>query len=445
MKKFSYCSIITLLALMLAGLGFLSTPASANHQKQFPTIRPVIFIHGGGGSAAQFETQAMRFTSNGYPANYIATYEWDTRNGLNIPNFEPIFQEIDELIDTLREETGADKVELTGHSMGGGITFRYLASSPERAQKVAHYVTFEGAVGATKTFDVPMMCIWGENYKTINYPGAINVYNYGQTHTQTAVSAETFVAMYKFFNGEDPVTTEIVPQPRGQIRLSGRALIYRQNAPVVGSTVEIYKLNGDTGFRIQKKPEAIYPIGEDGNWGPFKAKSGEYYEFVIVREGENQNHHFYYQPFIRSDYLIRLITSTEPDGGSTAFMDRSDRHANLVVTKGEEFLGAQSLNDVLMINGISVVTPTTVPGTGAPSNMINALYIYDKGADGISNIVLSPGLIDLYIPGAYPPDATISVELMARDSGGKLQVLNVPNWASSYTRRITVQFNTYVQ
>jgi pimeloyl-ACP methyl ester carboxylesterase len=445
MKKLAHCSMITLLVLMFIGLCFLSTPASANHEMQFPTIRPIIFIHGGGGSAAQFEAQAQRFTSNGYPENYIATYEWDTRNGLNIPDFEPIFKDIDKLIDALRQETGADKVELTGHSMGGGVTFRYLASSPERANKVAHYVTFEGAVGAVKTFDVPMMCIWGENYKTINYPGAINVINYGQTHTQSAVSAETFLAMYRFFNGVDPVTANIVAEPRGQIRLSGRALIYRQNAPVVGSTVEIYKVDGYTGFRFQKKPEEIYPIDETGNWGPFKAKGGEYYEFVIVREGENQNHHFYYEPFIRSDHFIRLITSTEPDGGSTAFMERSDHHTNLVVTKGEEFLGAQSLNDVLLIDGVNVVTPVTVPGTGAPVNMINALYIYDKGTDGISNIVISPGLIDLYIPGAYPPNATINVALQARDGGGKWQVLNVPNWASSYTRRITVQFKTYVQ
>ncbi len=436
-------SLGMLLFIILIGL-CLPISATANHELQYPAVRPVIFIHGGGGSAAQFEAQTQRFTSNGYPENYIAAYEWDTRNGLNIPDFEPIFQEIDDLIDGLREETGADKVELTGHSMGGGITFRYLASSPERANRVAHYVTFEGAVGAVKTFDVPMMCIWGENYKTMNYPGAINVINYGQTHTQTAVSAETFLAMYRFFNGVDPATTDILPEPRGQIRVSGRAIIYRQNTGVAGATLEIYKVDGLTGFRLQKKPEASYLLGEDGSWGSFKAKSDEYYEFVIVRGG-NQNHHFYYEPFVRSDHFIRLNTSTEPDGGSTAFMERSDHHTNLVVTKGEEFLGAQTLNDVVLINGVNIVTPVTVPGTGKPQDMINALYIYDRGTDGISNIVISPGLIDLFIPGAYPPNATINVALQARDAEGQWQVLNVPNWASSYTRRITVQFKTYVQ
>jgi len=39
---------------------------------------PVIFVHGGAGSAAQFESQAMRFTSNGYPAECIMAFEYDS-------------------------------------------------------------------------------------------------------------------------------------------------------------------------------------------------------------------------------------------------------------------------------------------------------------------------------------------------------------------------------
>ncbi len=38
MKKLSHCSFITLLVLMVIGLGFLSTPASAHYEMQFPAI-----------------------------------------------------------------------------------------------------------------------------------------------------------------------------------------------------------------------------------------------------------------------------------------------------------------------------------------------------------------------------------------------------------------------
>ena len=41
--------------------------AEAKPNKGDPPV-PVIFVHGNSGSAQQFETNAMRFTSNGYPA-----------------------------------------------------------------------------------------------------------------------------------------------------------------------------------------------------------------------------------------------------------------------------------------------------------------------------------------------------------------------------------------
>jgi uncharacterized alpha/beta hydrolase family protein len=45
----------TLLVIILNAI-FFTILATANQEMQFPDIRPVIFIHGGGGSAAQFET-----------------------------------------------------------------------------------------------------------------------------------------------------------------------------------------------------------------------------------------------------------------------------------------------------------------------------------------------------------------------------------------------------
>ena len=41
-------------------------------------LRPIIFVHSLGGPGGQFETQALRFTSNGYPAEYIKVFEYDT-------------------------------------------------------------------------------------------------------------------------------------------------------------------------------------------------------------------------------------------------------------------------------------------------------------------------------------------------------------------------------
>lgn len=114
------------------------------------------------------------------------------------------------------------------------------------------------------------------------------------------------------------------------MELAGRAVLFPQNMGVANSTLEIYKVNGDTGLRIHKKPEAIYAIDEGGNWGPFKARAGEYYEFVIVRPG--LNHHFYYESFIRDDYIVRLNTSPI-GGGIGALLDKSDHQSNLVLIR----------------------------------------------------------------------------------------------------------------
>ena len=40
--------------------------------------RPVVFVHGGFGSGAQFETQALRLAGNGYPIDRIAVHEYDS-------------------------------------------------------------------------------------------------------------------------------------------------------------------------------------------------------------------------------------------------------------------------------------------------------------------------------------------------------------------------------
>ena len=37
-------------------------------------ILPIIFVHGTAGSASQYQTQAMRFASNGYPEDLVVAY-----------------------------------------------------------------------------------------------------------------------------------------------------------------------------------------------------------------------------------------------------------------------------------------------------------------------------------------------------------------------------------
>ena len=75
MKRLAYYSIITVMVLTVIGIGFSTTSADAFGHKHFlKNIRPMVFVHGYTGSAQQFEWQAMRFASNGYPQKYLNVF-----------------------------------------------------------------------------------------------------------------------------------------------------------------------------------------------------------------------------------------------------------------------------------------------------------------------------------------------------------------------------------
>ena len=199
-------------------------------------LRPIVFVHGGSGSGAQFESQAMRYASNGYPPSHVRVHEYDSLFSINTQ--AEVIARLDVLIDELLAETGADKVDLLGHSLGTAVSQGYL-SSPERAAKIAHYVNIDGAQAAAPPGGVPTLAIWGAGSPTRQIVGAENVYFPNQTHVQVATSAESFAAQYEFFNDAPPATTDILPEVR--VQLGGRAVIFPQNVGVDNATLQILR------------------------------------------------------------------------------------------------------------------------------------------------------------------------------------------------------------
>ncbi|MGO8989255.1 MAG: alpha/beta hydrolase [bacterium] len=406
----------------------------------------MVFVHGYTGSAAQYEWQAMRFASNGYPQNYLNAFEYDSVRYTTDPTYPAqVYAGIDQLIATLLQQTGADKVELLGHSLGTFVSMAYLNSSAARAATVAHYVNLDGGTATSPPGGVPTLAIWGGfglcvplyGLAVCTITGADNEVCPQCPHNETCTSPVSFAYMYKFFTGHDPVSTDVLPEPSGHIYLAGRAVLYPQNVGVAGATVQIYELNGETGARNYNNPVATYPIDDTGNFGPFKAEAGEHYELNIARPGEN--HHFYIEPRIRSDYFVRLNTS--PIGqGLGDLMTKNPDQTNLIITKNREWLGDQSdgFDDVLAINGINIVNAINAP----QPHMIVAYFVYDLGSDHITNLtrpmtdfpsMLWPAAflsaVDVYLRGATPPDATIPIVEIPRGDCGSMHRINVPNWA----------------
>ena len=406
------------------------------------SIHPMVFVHGGSGSGAQFDSQKMRFTENGYPDGYVRVFEYDSSFSVESP--ADVQARLDSFISQVKQETGRSQVDLLGHSLGTAVSQTYLNSSPAHAANIAHYVNIDGAQAASPPGGVPTLAIWaGRGTPGRSIGGATNVTVPNQTHVQSATSAESFAEMFRFFTGQAPKTTDILPE-HGKITIAGRAVLFPQNVGVpAGTTLTIWRVKNSTGERIAH-PVATPALASDGSWGPVRVKRGKRYEFVLEQQG--QFHHFFYEPFRRSDHLIRLLTNV-PGTSFDLILSRSANHVDLIMVRYKELWGDQgSENDVLTVNGTNVINAATSP----ISHRTNAMFAFDQGSDGQSN-VSAPipvffGLpfvsaVDLFVPAASPPTGTVRVDLTSRGSGPTREV-SFPNYPSS-NNTVTVQFNDF--
>ena len=418
---------LSTVVIVLAALAMLPAPAAASHQEN----RPVIFVHGSAGSALQFETQAKRLASNGYPAESIEAHDYDSTFATT--TLDQVWAGLDARVTRLLAQTGADRVDMLGHSLGTFVMQGYLSSSPERAARVAHYVNLDGRPAAAPPGGVPTLAVWGEGDPARTIAGATNVSFPDQSHTQVVTSDETFVEIYRFFTGREPRTTAILPGPT---LLSGRAVLFPTNVGVTGARLDVYEVGTLTGIRLRRV--AAFELAGDGSFGPFRAKPWARYEFAIVRP-DGATHHTYYQPFRRTDRLIRLLTSL-PGQGVGALMETSDHHTNLIVNRNKEWWGGE---DALWINGTDVVTAAIAPR----SKRVIGIFVYDRSVDRVSDlsapipaIFAQPFLtgVDLFVPAAPAHLGLVFVVTRARDGDGRIDWLTVPNWPST-DHRSTLQ------
>ena len=447
----------TLVCIAAVLASFAMPAAAARPGGDEPVLLPIVFVHGQTGSAQQFETQAMRFTSNGYPQDLLYAFEYDTSQPTN-----PL-DDLDAYVDGVLAETGAEQVYAIGHSRGTSVWTSYLAGEGgvDGSAKVAKYVNIDGRSPEELPGGVPTIGIWGE-WNTagsgFNRRGDMNAqigpdpednfYFGSKSHTEVATSAEAFAVMFEFLTGRPPATTDIVPEPPGRVTIAGRAVLFPENLGYAGSTVQVWRVDPDTGHRIGSQPRASFAIDERGEWGPVPVNSRWHLELTIVRPGEG-THHFYSEPFLRSDHFVRLNTAL-PDGPLDVITPDSEETTNLVVLRMREWWGDQGAgSDRLLVDGTDIVLPTTSPRAGV--NL--AVFVQDDGLDGVTDLgkgELSPfnllsflTAVDVAIPASPGGSGTIAVTEVPRD-GSDPAVINVPNWPSS-TDNVSVQFRDFSQ
>lgn len=428
-----------------------------------PERLPIVFVHGQSGSAQQFETQAMRFTSNGYPQRLLYAFEYDTSQSTN-----PL-ADLDAFLDAVLAETGADQVNAIGHSRGTSVWTSYLDDPAfDGPAKVARYVNIDGRSPATLPGGVPTIGIWGE-WNTagsgFNRRGDTDAqigpdpdanFHFGdKSHTEVATSPEAFAVMYEFFTGRPPLTTDVLPEPPGRVTIAGRAVIFPENLGFDGAVVELWRVDPATGHRIGSRPRTTFDIDASGDFGPVRVNGARHYELAVRRPPTaavpfETVHHFYFEPFSRSDHFVRL-NSSRAGLGIEAFLPSSDDATGFVVVRQREFWGDQGAgSDQLLVNGLNVVLPNTSPR----SDVNLAVFVYDEGPfpftppDGVTDLgkgelfpfpmITFLTAVDVAIAASPDGSGTVSVVEVPRGSGDA-SVVNVPNWPGS-TDRISIQF-----
>ena len=401
--------------------------------------RPVLIVHGFESAGSNFASQAMRFESNGYPHGWVEEIDYDSTAA--VANHEEVDKQIDEAITALKQRTGKSQVDLIGHSEGTSVSYSYLTEGEKAAERKANVAAYVNMDGQAKNPGVRTLALWaGRGAPGRSMEGATNVTIPNQTHVQSSTSPESFVQVYKFFRNRLP-KHDIVAQKR--IQLAGKALEFPQNSGLAGDTVEIWPLDSN-GARTTTTPLASFLITDPstggGAWGPVAAKSGERYEFALVKPGKTL--HIYMEPFPRSDYAIRLLGSQPLEN----YTGKQPKSSGAVMIRYKEYWGNEpGQNDELLIDGLNICTPALCP----VSKLVNAYFAFNW--EGKEETTLNPDPVtgalpfiqgaQVYIPASSPPNAIVKYQLNSRGGGG-LRTLNIPNWEGT-TDQVTIYWDDF--
>ncbi|MDX8046857.1 alpha/beta fold hydrolase [Gracilibacillus sp. S3-1-1] len=176
----------SLLGIIILALLFFGIPiTSAAQESDIDFDKPVVLVHGIGGSSTNFYSIERKLRSVGYSRSDLFAINFTDRSGNNYRNSRQLRDYIDDVL----RRTGADQVNIIAHSMGGSNTLRYLTQLGG-VSKVDKVITLGGAnrLGATSVpSGVDFTSIYSSSDLIVStslsrISGANNIHVYGVSH-----------------------------------------------------------------------------------------------------------------------------------------------------------------------------------------------------------------------------------------------------------------------
>jgi hypothetical protein len=340
-------------------------------------LTPVVFIHGFLASGDTWAGQIQRFIKAGYCADRLFVFDWNSVSG----NGKKTDSLLSTFIDNVLSHTGANQIDLVGHSAGGGLGRGFLIDSGN-AKKIAHYIH----LGSRKwSYEFS----WFKNNRCLNIysasdkvigagagdvAGAVNLDLKDKDHYEVATSEETFEAMYKFLQ-KDSLPAKTKTKATG-IQISGRAVLLGDNVPVLNGLINVFKLHPKSGKRLSAAPVAILSVNTKGYWGAFAASKKTYYEFELMTDEKSQPAiSYFFEPFTQSNRYVYLRGF--PKGNMIGRMlgnlpAKDDQSAIVIYSASKAMIAGR---DSVSVNGIPVSSAALTPA----SKTIISSFIFDDG------------------------------------------------------------------
>jgi pimeloyl-ACP methyl ester carboxylesterase len=380
-------------------------------------VPPILFVHGNGDHAALWMTTLWRMESNGISRERMFAINFTdplARTDDNVAeasrsSTEDQRRELGDAIKEFKRRTGASRVALVGNSRGGYSIRSYIRNGG--APDVSHavlcgvpnhgiYAWDEGLGGefngrgpflrglnegesevtpgtAFLTLRSDGMDKYAqEDGRLVGKPGtptgitsegpalkgATNLVLGAVDHRETAYHPRAFREIFKFIAGREPERIAVTPEPA--VKLSGLVTGtpggVQTNRPVVGASVEIFRVSAETGERLGG-PVHTSQTAADGRWGPAEVDPASSLEMVLTAPGSTTTH-FYRSPFPRSSDVVHLRAAREIAPAEAA-------GAVVMMSRPRGYFGLP--RDIVLLDGKE---PTDVK-SGVPTDGVTTLRV----------------------------------------------------------------------